>query len=126
MIQKSAALAFDDLQPFSFKMPESELLGQSLGHTSLERYPVLQFGDLICLALPTAVGSAVTRYILEMAASLGVTAKFELELARGYWELLASARLIPPTHAIRADLQAPGTGMSSPCCTRSTPEDFLI
>jgi hypothetical protein len=101
-------ISLDDLQPFSFKMPESELLGQSLGHTSLERYPVLQFGDLICLALPTAVGSAVTRYVLEMAASLGVTAKFELELARGYWELLASARLIPPTHAIRADLQAPG------------------
>ena len=50
----------------------------------------------------------MTRYILEMAASLGVTAKFELELARGYWELLASARLIPPTRAIRADLQAPG------------------
>lgn len=105
---KVSRISLDDLEPFLFKMPGSELLGQSLGHTSLERYPVLQFGDLICLALPTAVGSAVTRYILEMATSLGVTAKFELELARGYWELLASARLIPPTHAIRADLQAPG------------------
>ena len=101
-------ISLGDLQPFLFKMPESELLGQSLGHTSLERYPVFQFGDLICLAMPTAVGSAATRYILEMAASLGVTAKFELELARGYWELLASARLIPPIHTIRADLQIPG------------------
>jgi hypothetical protein len=100
-------IRLDDLQPFLFKMPESELLGQSLGNTSSERYPVLQFGDLICLALPTAVGSAVTRYILEMAASLGVTANFEIELARRYWELLASARLIPPTHAIRTDLQTP-------------------
>lgn len=101
-------ISFDDLQPFLFEVPEIELLGQSLGHTSLERYPLLQLGDLICLALPTAVGSAVTRYVLEMAASLGVTAKFEIELARGYWELLASARLIPPTHEIRADLQVPG------------------
>jgi hypothetical protein len=83
-------ISLNDLQPFLFKVPESKLLGQSLGHTSLERYPVLQFGDLVCLALPTAVGSAVTRHILEMVAALGVTAKFELELARGYWELLAS------------------------------------
>lgn len=101
-------ISLDDLRPFIFKAPESELLSQSLGHTSLERYPVLQFGDLVCLALPTAVGSAVTRYILEMATSLGVTARFELELAQRYWELLGSARLIPPTHAIRTDLQVPG------------------
>jgi len=98
-------VSFGDLQPFVFKAPERELLSQSLGHTTLERYPVLQFGDLICLALPTAVGSAVTRYILEMATSLGVTAMFELQLARRYWELLASARLIPPTPSIRTDLQ---------------------
>lgn len=101
-------ISLDDLQPFLFKVPDNELLGQSLGHTSLERYPVLQFGDLVCLALPTAVGSAVTQYILEMAAFLNLTTRFELELARGYLELLTSARLIPPTHAIRAELQIPG------------------
>lgn len=93
-------ISLDDLQPFLFKVPESELLCQTLGHTSLERYPVLQFGDLVCLALPTAVGSAVTRYILEMTNSLGVTSMFELELAQRYWELLSSTRLIPPTRSV--------------------------
>ena len=98
----------DDLRPFVFDISQHDLLPQSLGHTSLERYPVLQLGDMYCLALPTAVGSAVTRYTLEMVKSLSMMDAFERVLECEYWNLLLSTPFIPAKEKAHLDLQRQG------------------
>jgi hypothetical protein len=58
-----------DLQPFEF-LPNFRpaLENETLGHTSLERHPILTSEGKVFLALPTAVSAAVRRYVMESAA----------------------------------------------------------
>lgn len=94
------------LEPFLYTAANHDLLAQSLGHTSLERHPLLRFGDLLCLALPTAVGSSITRFVLGKIKSLGKMSAFESALARIYWELLSSTSLIPRLDKLLPGLKA--------------------
>lgn len=68
-----------DLAPFFLKPIERKRLrDESIGHTTLERYPLIRFDDRVILACPTAVGVAIRRYVLETIADAGETK----ELAR--------------------------------------------
>lgn len=87
-------VSLEALRPFIFEMPASRISQQAIGHTFLERCPVLRVGDSICLALPTAVGSAVTRFIIERIRSLGLVQTFQRALARGYGKLLSLTPLV--------------------------------
>ena len=61
-------IAPTDLDPFLFTSERADALGnEALGHTSLERHPLLQFGNHTVVALPTAIGAAVRRYLLDEA-----------------------------------------------------------
>ena len=63
-----AALQINDalLKPFIFKLKNRRrLLSETLWHTSLERYPLLQLGKNLVLALPTAIGPAIRRFLLD-------------------------------------------------------------
>lgn len=52
--------------PFCLPMASRDLLRrETLGFTSLERYPLIPFETGLILACPTAVGAAVRRYVLE-------------------------------------------------------------
>lgn len=59
-----------DLAPFEF-VPElrEALAGETIGHTKLERHPVVFSEGRILLVLPTAVGAAVRRFVMESAAA---------------------------------------------------------
>ena len=62
-----AALKIKDavLEPFLFKLENRKrLLSETLWHTSLERYPLLQLGKNLVLALPSAIGPAIRRFLL--------------------------------------------------------------
>ena len=65
----------------------NEIPTQSIGHTELERRPIAFSERLAHLLLPTAVGSAITRFVVESAVSLGLTRVFEEELSREYGQL---------------------------------------
>lgn len=68
----SLGISLDQIAPFLFAAAERErILGQSLGHSSLERRPVIGFEDGIVLACPTAVSAACRRYIVETCTSEG-------------------------------------------------------
>jgi hypothetical protein len=55
-----------DLNPFVFHPRYAEALAEeTLGHTSLERRPLVRIGPLTVVALPTAIGAAIRRYIIE-------------------------------------------------------------
>ena len=61
-----------DLNPFVFQGEPAELLvGQSIGHTALERRPLVRFGGRMTVVLPTAIGAAIRRFVIERASTAG-------------------------------------------------------
>ena len=62
----------DDLDPFVFQGEHVELLtAQSIGHTALERRPLVRFRGHTMVALPTSIGAAIRRFVVERAATGG-------------------------------------------------------
>ena len=57
-----------DLDPFVFESKHRGALGtETLGHTCLERRPLVRFGGHTIVTLPTAIGAAVRRFLIEEA-----------------------------------------------------------
>ena len=75
-----ASLAAFVLDPAS----RGKMLGQSIGHTELERRPIILRGQFAHLLLPTAIGSAITRFVIQSVLSFGLTSVLEEELSREY------------------------------------------
>ncbi len=80
-----AVLGIDcgDLDSFVFGPDQGdELRDQSMGHSVLERRPVVMVeGRTWILALPTVVGAAVRRLVLETAAELGLQDEWQAAVA---------------------------------------------
>lgn len=95
--QDLAAIGVDpaDLTPFVFDMAaQASLLGEPLGASSLERFPVLLDRGIFYLVLPTAVSSAIRYFILAELGRAGMTEAFRAALAHCYAELLAETPLL--------------------------------
>ena len=68
----------DDLAPFIFKSKHADALAdETLGNTALERRPLVRVEDHIIVALPTAIGATIRRFVIERATEAG-----ELKLLR--------------------------------------------
>lgn len=65
----------------------TEVAGQSIGQTELERRPIAFHGDSAHLLLPTAVASAITRFVIESVLSMGLGEGFEAQLSAEFAEL---------------------------------------
>lgn len=80
-----------DLVPFVFD-PETAggLLDETLGHTALERRPLLRDGTDWIVALPTAISAAARRHILEAAAAAGAGPAFDEALVKAQRRELVS------------------------------------
>ena len=73
----------EDLTPFLFSPAlRTDLLRESLGNTSLERFPLLDFGDSLVFALPTAASPAIRRYVIEACTRAGALQDFRRALAK--------------------------------------------
>ena len=60
------------LDPFIIQSEHADLLfGQSLGHSVLERRPLVRFRGRTTVVLPTAIGAAIRRFMLERASAAG-------------------------------------------------------
>ena len=58
------------LDPFVFQEQHKELIAsESLGHTALERRPIVQFEGRTIVVLPTAIGAAIRRFAIERAVA---------------------------------------------------------
>src|SRR5215471_8873819 len=63
----------DDLSPFVFDPASGPaLLDQDVGNSDLERYPLTYCNDRFYLAIPTAVASAVTRFVVDSVRLLQI------------------------------------------------------
>ena len=67
-----------DLDPFVFQREQADLLvGESIGHTALERRPLVRFGGRMVVVLPTAIGAAIRRFVIEHATAAGDLGTFQ-------------------------------------------------
>lgn len=96
----------DSLRAFGFSVERrSNLPSQILGHTDLERRPIVFEHDSTYVLLPTAIGTAITRFVIDAIASMGMTANFEKALAREYVKLIASTPMVGGPAGERIPLQ---------------------
>jgi hypothetical protein len=70
------------------------ILPQSPGHTELERHPIVMYRDSAHLLLPTAVGSAITRLVIDAVIAMGLGDSFEAALAGDFAELFSEMPLL--------------------------------
>ena len=60
------------LDPFVFQAEHADsLVGQSLGHSELERRPLVRFKGRTTVVLPTAIGAAIRRFTIQRASAAG-------------------------------------------------------
>ena len=60
------------LNPFVIQGEHADLLvGQSMGHSVLERRPLVRFKGRMTVVLPTAIGAAIRRFVIEQALAAG-------------------------------------------------------
>lgn len=65
-------ISTDSLSPFILDPSEyTRIRNDHLGHSRLERRPLLQIGDELVCALPSAISPAIRRYLIEVASSTG-------------------------------------------------------
>jgi hypothetical protein len=78
----------DSLSEFIFDPSgRSELTLQKVGHTDLERRPLAMHGSSLHVLLPTAIASAISRFVIEAALAMRVGKTFEQNLCGEFAEL---------------------------------------
>jgi hypothetical protein len=83
------------LTDFTFDMTSRvDLRSQLGGNTSLERRPVVLREGRFYLLLPTAVGPAIVRCVIEFVLSAGLHKTFERALAERYARLFRESRVL--------------------------------
>lgn len=71
---EALGISINDLRAFIFDPEERRTIAaETLGHSTLERFPVLWFDNHLCLALPNAVSIAIRRMIIDFSISADQT-----------------------------------------------------
>lgn len=91
---EQAGVSLDLLAPFISGKPDISDLDATLGHTWLERRPLVLENGEIFLILPTAVSAAVRRFILETVDEMDQREVLLASLGRHYLELFENTPLL--------------------------------
>lgn len=85
----------DDLAPFGL-VPSAlaKLRSERIGHSCLERFPIIGRPTEVYLVLPSAVGPSITRFLVEAFAESGVTGAFAAAVADQYATLFGKTPLL--------------------------------
>lgn len=87
------------LAPFIFDAVDIPKLKQaSLGHSALENAPLLADGEEIYVVLPTTLGFALRRFVIEACIAGGMRASLERALALTYADFLKAESLLGQEH----------------------------
>lgn len=90
-----SGIPMDYLSEFGFDPRDrGHLVGEIIGHTTLERFPLLLRGDEVVFALPTATSAAIRRYVVEQVDRAGVRDTFLKALASNYSRLFSRTPLL--------------------------------
>lgn len=85
----------DDLAPFGF-VPSglAKLRRERVGHSSLERSPIIGRPTEVYLVLPSAIGPAITRFLVETFTESGVISAFATAVADQYATLFRNTPVL--------------------------------
>lgn len=88
-------IALDHLAAFGL-MPERvrAMRGENLGHTTLERYPLISRPEGVYVVAPSAIVPALTRFAIETMQAGGGTRPFSAALADEYSKLFSRTHLL--------------------------------
>ncbi|TGS46283.1 MULTISPECIES: hypothetical protein [unclassified Mesorhizobium] len=88
-------ISLNDLAPFGFTPRKlQDLVKDMLGHTQLERFPLVHRAGVICVLLPSAVSAAARRFVLEEMSAAGVMQAFMAAMAHEYTSLISDTPLL--------------------------------
>ena len=105
-----AGVSRADLEPFVFPSGCSgDLLRLAIGHSHLERRPLMASGETLALVLPTAVGAAVRRHVIETCRALGQGDRLMRAIAQANAECLAETILLGEKQDIPITFSSSGT-----------------
>jgi hypothetical protein len=105
-----AGVSRADLEPFVFSVGYSgDLLRQAIGHSHLERRPLMASEETLALVLPTAVGAAVRRHVIETCRALGQGDRLMRAIAQANAERLAETILLGEKQDIPITFSSFGT-----------------
>ena len=100
------------LAPFTFGSENrSTLCSQFVSHSELERSPIVAVRTKIYLLLSTAVGAAITRFVIETLASMNLAHAFESALAEEYRTLFRDTPILSQGPGVSITLQKLTDGM---------------
>jgi hypothetical protein len=93
-------ITLTQLDQFSFAPDDRQnLLKEHLGHSTLERFPLVTRNNEVHLVLPTAVTSAIRRYIVERMDEYGMRLNFVRTLANEFTDSLLTRHCLALTPA---------------------------
>ncbi|ODA93066.1 hypothetical protein BFX40_09225 [Mesorhizobium sp. SEMIA 3007] len=92
---QALGIDLDDLVPFGFR---SSLLGrlraERIGHSLLERFPLILGQDALYFILPTSTGTAITRFVIENIQHDDALRPLAAALAGNYGSLFSSTQIL--------------------------------
>jgi hypothetical protein len=103
----------------------TNLLAQHLGHTDLERRPIMAVQGAVHLLLPTAVASAITRFVIETIVSMEQADVFVTKLAHEFAQLFAGTPILGGPSRAPIQFQTIGAGRIGAVMTEVDPGRFL-
>lgn len=85
----------EGLQDFIFDFESrSQLRSQRMGNSDLERWPLVAHGGVFYLLLPTAIPSAIIRFVIDSVSSLHKKQIFELAISHVYSRLFDESGIL--------------------------------
>ncbi len=83
-----------DLAPFFLpRQALTELGGQQVALTAIDRHPFIDVGDRLIVVIPTAITTALREFAIWTVNEMGATDQFDLVLSAEYAEILRSTPL---------------------------------
>jgi hypothetical protein len=98
----------------------------ALGHSELERRPLVLQNRSLYLLLPTAVASAITRFVIEEVVSMNSPAAWDRSLAREYQRLVHETPILGGHNSPRLIFQKMSSGQVGSVMTEVDPGRFLL
>jgi hypothetical protein len=91
----AAGISIDHMAEFIFDPGERRgLLGETIGHSTLERRPVAWRNDEFFFVLPTATSAAIRRFVVERMDAAGMRETFVAALANEYANVFSRTPLL--------------------------------
>jgi hypothetical protein len=107
---QALSLVHDDLAPFGLRPEDVRALSsETLGHSTIERYPLIARPEGVYVVLPSAIVPAITRFVIESMERGSAIAPFSAALADEYSKLFSRTHLLGADRYLPVELRrAPG------------------